>query len=289
MAAASDKQMEALFPKDEATLAEFRKVVGGALRAMVGPLPNKDEVIVHAGPKVGKMGDYAVHKPEFGRRFEGDRIVSVGVVAPDGDGEVAIWVHPRGKASLFEDGKLVPAAQALLDKKISIMAIDVLQVGEQAGEKRAVNKQYAGYTFGYNRPLFADQVRDIVTAVGMAKSVIRAKKIHLIGWEKMGPAVIMAKAISGDAVERTAADMSGFRFDAIEKTDDPMLLPGAVKYGGLPAFTALCAPGEIFLHNAGTSSGKIAKSAYDAANAGDKLKRQSQPATAGEIVEWLAR
>ena len=61
--------------------------------------------------------------------------------------------------------------------------------------------------------------------------------------------------------------------------DDPMMLPGAVKYGGLPAFAALCAPGELFLHNhAGTSSGKITKAAYAASGAEGNLKRQPRPA-----------
>jgi hypothetical protein len=106
----------------------------------------------------------------------------------------------------------------------------------------------------------------------------------------MGPAVIMAKAICGDAVDKTVADMNKFRFDTIEKTDDPMLLPGAVKYGGLAAFAALCAPEKLFLHNhAGTSSGKMTKSAFDAAGAADKLNRKPQQATPAEVVEWLTK
>src|SRR5262249_29748371 len=57
MAEASDKQIEALFPKDSATLREFRGVIGTALRVMVGDLPAKDQIVVHVGPKVSKLGD----------------------------------------------------------------------------------------------------------------------------------------------------------------------------------------------------------------------------------------
>jgi dienelactone hydrolase len=289
-AEASDKQMEALFPKDAVSLAEFRKVVGTALRVMVGEFPGKEKLALIEGPVVSTFGEDGVHKVIFGRKGEGDRIPSLGLIPKEHGKTLAIWVHPNGKASLFEDGKVAPAVKALLDKHISVMAIDPLRVGEQTGPAMAVSKTYAGYTFGYNRPLLANQVRDIVTAVALAKDVIGAKKILLIGWDKMGPAVVMAKAICGDAVDRTAADMNKFRFDAIEKTDDPMLLPGAVKYGGLPAFAALCAPGELFLHNhAGTSSGKITKSAYDAAGAADKLKRSPQPAKPADVVDWLTK
>jgi hypothetical protein len=290
MTAASDKQMAAIFPKDAASLASFRKVVGTTLRIMIGEMPAKENVTIHTGPIASKIGDYDVHKAIFGRKGEGDRIPSLGLIPANAEPVVAIWIHPRGKASLFENGKVIPEARALLDQKICLMAIDVLQVGEQSGSARSVDKKFAGYTFGYNRPLLAEQTRDIVTAVGLAKNAIGAKKVYLIGWEKMGPAVIMAKAICGDAVDKTVADMNKFRFDTIEKTDDLMLLPGAVKYGGLPAFAALCAPGKLFLHNhAGTSSGKMTKSAFDAAGAADKLNRKPQQATPAEVVDWLTK
>ncbi len=290
MTAAADKQMQEVFPKDAASLARFRTMVGTALRSTIGGLPSRDGIAIHNGPIGSKIDGYDVHKAIFGRKGEGDRIPSLGLIPPDSGSVVAIWVHPRGKASLFENGKVVPEAKVLLDKKINIMAIDVLQVGEQTGSARAVDKKFAGYTFGYNRPLLAEQTRDIVTAVGLAKNVLGAKKVYLIGWGSMGPAAIMAKAICGNAIDKSAADMNQFRFDSITKTDDPMLLPGALKYGGLPAFAALCAPGELFLHNhAGTSSGKMTKAAYEAANALGKLKRTPEQATANEVAEWIAK
>ncbi len=79
---------------------------------------------------------------------------------------------------------------------------------------------------------------------------------------------MLAKALAGDAVAKTAADLNQFRFESIKETADPMMLPGAVKYGGLPAFLALCAPGEVFVHNhRGTASGRLPRAAYEAAGA----------------------
>src|SRR5262249_5239931 len=161
---------------------------------------------------------------------------------------VVVWIHPRGKASLFADGKLVPEAQAILDRKAAILAVDVYGVGELA-VKPAVNGTYAGYTFGYNRTFVAQRVHDILTAVAFAKGHPNTTKVHLVGWESAGPWVVMARALAGDSVARTAADLDGFRFDEVKKNDDPMMLPGALKYGGVGAFAALCAPGELLLHN----------------------------------------
>ena len=99
-----------------------------------------------------------------------------------------------------------------------------------------------------------------------------------------------ARALCGDAVSRTAIDMNQFRFDKVTDVGDENLLPGAVKYGGLPAFLALCAPGEVFAHNhAGTSSGHLSKAAYDAAGAKDGLKRQPEKARPEDVVAWLTR
>lgn len=69
-------------------------------------------------------------------------------------------------------------------------------------------------------------------------SQIHAKSVYLVGWEESGIWAILAKALAGDAVDRTVADAAQFRFENIKKTDDEMMLPGAVKYGGMPAFCA---------------------------------------------------
>jgi hypothetical protein len=180
--------------------------------------------------------------------------------------------------------------KALLDKNFAVMAPDVLMTGEQTGKRRAVDNRYAGYTFGYNRPLLADQARDIVTAAALAKEVVGAGKVYLIGWESMGPAAIMAKAVCGKAIDRAAADVNQFRFDSVDKTDDPMMLPGALKYGGLGAFIALCTPGELFVHNQqGSGIGQLSQAGYAAANTSDNLKRQPSQASMDEVVGWLIR
>ena len=57
-------------------------------------------------------------------------------------------------------------------------------------------------------------------------------------------------AMAKQAVARTVVDCDSFRFEKVQATDDPMMLPGAVKYGGLSALGALSAPGELLVHRA---------------------------------------
>src|SRR5205814_613150 len=77
MADASDKQIDALFPKDAAGLAEFQRVVGRALRVMVGDLPAKDKIVFPEKMTASKFGDYSVHRAVFGHQGEGDQIPSL--------------------------------------------------------------------------------------------------------------------------------------------------------------------------------------------------------------------
>jgi hypothetical protein len=291
MTEASDRQTAALLPKDEASLHEFRRIVGTALRVMVGDkLPQASEVQELTVKHTEDQGGVRWRKLLLGRKGEGDWIPAVFLRGPEFDGTVVVWVHPAGKASLVHDGKLVPAAQRILDKKAAIVAVDVFLTGEfQDAKAPAVDPKYAGFTFGYNRSLLANRVHDILTAVAYAKGQKETKKVHLIGFEAAGPWVLLARPLSGDAVERTAADFHQFRFDKVNTVSDAMMLPGALKYGGLPAFAALCGPHPLFVHNhQGTGSGSWLRPAYKLSKE-DALRRLSAKASAEEVVDWVVR
>lgn len=287
--AMSDKQMTELYPKDAATLDKFRKTVGTALRVMVNGVP--DNVEVRHGPREEKISDLRLHHAIIGRKGESDSVRAVGVIPPGFDGSVAIWVHPKGMASVFQDDRPVALAQGILARKSAIVAMDCLRTGDSTSDLPwQVDTRYAGYTYGYNRALLAERVRDILTMVSFAKRVLQAKTIRLVGIEEAGPWAILARAQCGNVVARTAVDINGFRFDQIQKTNDEMMLPGALKYGGLPAFAALCAPGELLLHNhQGSGIGKMTKDAYAAAGAADKLQLSSEKLPPEKVVEWLLR
>lgn len=230
MAEASDQQAKGLKPD------ELRK----ALRAMLcDELPA--EIAIRRGPEESKHDGLVLHRAVLGRKDEADAVPHAGVMGPKFKGDsVVVWVHPNGKASLFDGEKLAAPVKALVDAGCAVVAPDVLGVGELAMAKGfAVDKTYAGFTYGYNRSLLANRVHDVLTTVGFARS-LGAKTVHLIGLGELGPVAVLAKAAAGDAVKKLAADLHGLEFAKITDPADPLMLPGALKYGGLPAFLALC-------------------------------------------------
>jgi hypothetical protein len=134
----------------------------------------------------------------------------------------------------------------------------------------------------------AHRVHDILTVVSFARTMLKVKTLRMIGWGEAGVASVIAKAVAGDAIDKLAADLNQFRFEAIKDTKDPMLLPGAVKYGGVPAFLGLCAPSPVFAYNhRGTGTGQVSRQLYEAAKAGDRLKREPGMADPKAVAEWI--
>ncbi len=292
MTAETEKQIEALLPKDTKGYEEFRRIFGTALRVMI-----HDELPKPADVEATPIGDQEVRNGQTWRRFllsrkgASEQVPAVGVMGPEFDGTVVVWVHPDGKASLLQEGKLVPAAQKLLDRKAAILAVDVFGTGELKLDKpMPIDNRYGGYTFGYNRPLVAQRVHDILTAVAFARGHEKTKAVHLVGFEKSGPWVLLARGLCGSVVARTAADWDSFRFYKVRHEDDEMMLPGAMKYGGLSALAALAAPGELFVyHYQSTGSGHWLRPVYAASGYPSALVRQSPKAPAEQVAEWLTR
>jgi dienelactone hydrolase len=291
MTSASDKQMAALAPKDAASLKEFKHVVGTALRAMVNSAVPGGVVERGGADQASKIGTLRVKAVAFGRKGESDAVPTVVLLGPKFDNKLVLWLHPQGKASLLDNGKAVTAAQALADAGYAVVAPDLLGTGENTFAKPwPVDKTFAGYTYGYNRSLLANRVHDALTLAAFGRTTLRVDAVHLVGWDEFGPIAILAKALAGDSVAKTAADLNGFDFANIKAAADPMMLPGAVKYGGMGAFLALCAPDPVLVHNhKDTGSGQLSRAAYAAAGAADKLTRSPDKLDAAKVVEWLIK
>ena len=294
MAKASDARMAKLAPTDAASLKEYKRVVGTALRAMVSEdwagqdEPEGDDATV---------GGLAARKLVLNRA--GDGIPTVVVGGPDGaenplivGNRLVVWLHPAGKASLVAGGKAAPAVRRLTDAGYTVVAPDLLGVGELRRPKPfPVDGKYAGYTYGYNRPPLAQQVRDALVAVHYAWARnMTPPSVYMVGWGSMGPVAVLAGALASGRVWKVAADLDRFRFEDITDPADPRMLPGAVKYGGLGAFLALCAPGAVLVHNhSGTGVGKLSQAAYAAAGAADKFTRSGDKLDDLKVVEWLVK
>jgi dienelactone hydrolase len=233
MAKASDTQLAAM-PADER-----KRVVDVALRAILGTeMPAVGGVTAVEVAKASKAGRLSL---TLGRAGTGDAVPAV-LLTPDkyDARRAALWLHPDGVKSLAPDGRPVPAVASLLAAGVAVLAIDAFGTGSQVpATSRKVDPNYAGFTFGYNRALVAERVHDILTAAGYLRDSAKAGAVYLAGFGALGPvALLAAAAVPGGTFAKVAADADRFRFDAITSMDDPMMLPGAVKYGGLPGLTA---------------------------------------------------
>jgi pimeloyl-ACP methyl ester carboxylesterase len=277
MAKASDAQ---LVKPDAAIIRTWATALTGGMPA---------NVIPKAGPFGSKVAGVQMHRAVLGRFGEPDAVPSAGVFGTKPGDTLVVWVHPKGKQSLLAGDKLVAPVQKLVDAGYSVVAGDVFGVGEATPTKaRPVDRGFAGYTYGYNRRPMADQARDILTLVGFGAHILKAKTIHLIGWDNLGPATLLARSVCGDKVAKTAVDLNQLDFNKVASTTDANLLPGAIKYGGLGSILAACAPAVVLAHNhSGSGTGQVSKAAYTAAGAADKLTREPGKLTADKVVAWL--
>jgi hypothetical protein len=297
MTADTRRQMAALLPKDAASLAEYRRIVGGALEVMIGRgMPQPDALGIvhreiaqfHVGVLSEDIGPYhmtafLLHYPAFN-----EELPVVRLDPKTWNRRAVIWIDRWGKQSLWgKSGELRPGVQALLDQGYAVVGADLLGQGEFAVDGRAVTRvglqdrnydanhrwdNYLGYTYGFNPPLFSQRVRDILTLVAFARGkMIGAEQVDVVGLGGAGHWVAAARAIAGPAIDRAAIDTAGFRFANLTATDDPDFLPGAVKYNDLPGMIALSAPHRFWVMGENSVSLSVASAAYDAAGQGRQL------------------
>ncbi len=228
MTKASDEQLTKLKDND---IFDYQKLLHSALRGMiVDELPS--EFAIRQGPLESKHDAFTMHRAVLGRKNEADAVPHAGVFSAKYDGsKLVIWLHPQGKASLFEGQSLAKPVQKLVDAGYAVLAPDVLGIGEmKLPNGYQVNNVYAGYTFGYNRSLLAQRVHDVLTTMCFAQKMGN-KSVSIIGIGELGPVAILTKAAMPLVYLRVAADYNGLDFAKITKTTDPNMLPGAVKYG----------------------------------------------------------
>jgi hypothetical protein len=73
--------------------------------------------------------------------------------------------------------------------------------------------------------------------------------VKLAGFAGSGVEALIGRCLAGDAIDRAVIDLDQFDFDRVTEDVDPMLLPGALKYGGVGGWLPLCTNGHTRLHN----------------------------------------
>lgn len=247
----ADEQFAALVPKSSDDMQKYRRIVGTAAKVMLDEgVPSEDEVQTTRTSEQLLDGNIRLMKGTVSRSGSGEEIPWLLVAPEQQNGTVVLWIDEEGKSHLFNaDGELQPAIRQLLDQGVTVASIDAFLTGEflvdDGPVRPAVDERYVGYTFGYNRPLLSNRVRDILTALGGLLKQSDVKKIHLVGTGAAGVWTLLARSLAENSVERTIVDVNGFGFANVREHNDPMLLPGALKYGGLGGIAALSAPASL--------------------------------------------
>lgn len=130
--------------------------------------------------------------------------------------------------------------------------MDLLLTGESApSDGRThhlkISEDYAGKTFAYNRPLFAERVRDTVASIAITLAEPNVSRIQLVGTGEAAPVVLLAATQLRGLVHEVVVDLEGKNLSQVQTSSDPLFLPGALKYGGLGGLAALAAPVKLTL------------------------------------------
>ena len=176
-----------------------------------------------------------------------------------GGGPTVMWAHPSGRSSVFgADGATpVPTVQWLLERGAMVIVSRRVPVrprsaaDAQGGRLPRVkdDERFATYNYGYNRALLAERVRDLLTTVAFAKAQ-QPGPVHLVAFDRAGVWALLSRALAGNSIARASIDLDGFDFAGIEDPFDPMMLPGAVKYGGIGGFLPLITAGQTEVYRA---------------------------------------
>ena len=298
----SDRQMAALVQTDAGSLAEYRRIVGGAVDVMIGRRLEDCTVEASVNEEREELDGATLVKFRARNTAAGEELPAVVLIPEQRKEETVIWIDENGKQGLFqENGQPKPEIQRLLSAGLAVVGADLFGQGEFTADGKPISeaglaqsgsgswKDYAGYTFGYNYSVFSKRVRDVLTLVALVRyGKYPVDTVHLVGLGGAGHWVAAARAQAGGAVARTVVDTAGFRFGNLTSFADPDFLPGGAKYLDLPGVISLAAPGELWLAGEGVSGVPVIAAAYEASGHLDQLTI-STDASAEAAVKWLLR
>ncbi|QDU80831.1 Acetyl xylan esterase (AXE1) [Polystyrenella longa] len=295
-----DALIASLEPTDEKTLAEYQRVVGGAIETIIGrKLPASDEIQRTKVDKQERDG-YLLFKDKLTLTSRGEEVPMISFFPKNTEwnGHVVLWVDGAGKSALVNDQQ-EPTAEVrqLIESGNAVMGVDLLYQGEflvpgtEFNETPKVEspRAFAGYTFGFNHSVFASRVHDILTVIAFIRGDEHApESLSLLGTNGAGPLVAAARAIAGDKVNKAAVVSNNFRFTQLPSFRDPQFLPGVVKYGDVPGLLSLSAPYPLWIGGEEAGVPTVVEKSYSAAGAADMVTSSGDSEELIQAaVEWL--
>lgn len=287
------EQLETLVPRDAERLAEFRRVVGGAWDTLIGRRLETVGSVNHDLTEKQDRGSYLLMSSLVTASDHHEQVPALFLFPKENwNKQVVLWVTETGKAELFGgDGRPTERVMELVNAGYAVAGLDMLGQGEATADGKPWTKarvqpygggneawmRSAAYTFGYNPSLFAQRVHDVLTMTRFIQTDPRGtERVHLVGLGKIaGPIAAAARAQSGEAIRIAVIDTKGFAFASLNDMEDPMFVPGAIKYGDVDALLALSAPHATAV--IGAQPAESVKQAYAAAGAAGDVKALAGP------------
>lgn len=291
------RKLEELTPTDAEGMRRFRRIVGGGIRTMVGRSLPEPGAVGHVVLGEDDRGAWRELRCLIRLASEGEAVPTVVLFPANWGGRVVVWIDPAGKAAIFdESGSPIGGVERLIDKGIAVVSADLMGHGEFLDGGRPLERvptvdnprEFLGFTTGYNHPLFAQRVHDVLSLIAFARHheprPDRVDLIALNGAARWGAAAIAA--CDPLTIEAAALGTDGFRFASLTDVFDPDLWPGAVRYGDLPTLLGLCAPSRLWLTGEGSGPGRLFQSCYRSIDAEGMVTIASEGG-ADEAAEWI--
>lgn len=249
----SQRQMQSIVENLGADPDPFQTVVGGGWNTILAR--SLDQVgPVRAEPVDASEQADGPQLVQLVRVNNGER-VKVQRFAPASKSHgTVVLVTDKGLSELQSGTEWVERVDRWVDAGYSVLAADLLFQDDPELQSQAMWyqpngdqgwKRFSGYTFGYNHSLFAKRVHDVLTMVAHARDG-GDSPVYLVGVGTVaGPIALATRTQAADAVAKTLVGLKGFRFQQLQRHDDPMFVPGAVKYLDVDGLLALCAPAEV--------------------------------------------
>ncbi|GAB4128587.1 hypothetical protein JCM17478_05240 [Thermopirellula anaerolimosa] len=274
------RQMESLLPTDAESWEQYRRILGGAFDVIIGrPMPKSEEIACDSlGEEAGE--GFRVERRLVRNLSRKECVPVLELVPEQPTGATVVWVSAEGKRAIWAGANQpVPLVERFLQAGIKVVAVDTFGQGEFTSDgepwKRArlvKTDDFAGFTFGYNPPLFAQRVHDLLSVTRYLRDRYPTDKLWMIGLEGAGRWVAAARVQAGEAVDLAVCDDGDFRFVHVTEMDDPDFLPSAAKFGDLPALLSLSAPLPLWCRVAGSDDQAVIRRCYAATQSEGNLR-----------------
>ena len=295
----ADRQLRAARPKDRKTLRQYRGIVGEAIDILIG-----------RGLADARQLEFdQLHKTDRGNHLQisgvlrhkgfGEALPIVFLYPKTWNKHAVLWLSREGKGGLFAGGgQLKREVAKLLAEGCTVAGVDLLYQGEflTSGPIRKTrrvknDREFAGYSFGYNPTLFVRRVHDVLTVLSYIRNhEYTPDTVSLVALDGLGPCAVAARAQARDAVTRMAVDTGGFRFAGVRDLHSPDFMPGGAKYDDLAGMLTVSAPLPLWI--AGEKQlPSVTAAAYAVGNHGPQAVTYTGPQDKreAEAVRWLLK